>query len=277
MRRLLETLSLTSEHKGLLLLIADGLGGEYEDMVQHMPPGRYQFAGALASGDLRLGVTYQCGGNRAGDGGLAGAFLAGENLKVGIGTAHGWHPVGANFEITGVSGQWVRSLDGQPATESYASLFGRESKDWTLPPLNTLVRLYPLGVVQEDQQMVVRAPLRVEMDGSLRMSSTMETGAVGKLLVGSREKCLQAAREASQSALAELGEEHPPRFGIVFADVSWQMLFQGYEGAEMEAIRKVVGEEVPLVGGYTFGQLRHAAGSPRPEFLNQHIEVILFG
>ena len=40
MRRLLETLSLTSEHKGLLLLIADGLGGEYEDMVQHMPPGK---------------------------------------------------------------------------------------------------------------------------------------------------------------------------------------------------------------------------------------------
>jgi hypothetical protein len=32
-----------------------------------------------------------------------------------------------------------------------------------------------------------------------------------------------------------------------------------------------------IAGGYTFGQFTHMAGAPRPEFLNQHIEIVLIG
>ena len=97
-----------------------------------------------------------------------------------------------------------------------------------------------------------------------------------QLLVGSREKCVEAAKDAARQALDQL-DGAPPRLALVFADISWQMLFQGFEGAEVEAIRAVIGESVPLAGGYTFGQFTNMADAPRPEFLNQHIEVILFG
>ena len=36
-RGLLDSLALTSEHKGLLMFVADGLGGEYEEVIQHLP------------------------------------------------------------------------------------------------------------------------------------------------------------------------------------------------------------------------------------------------
>ena len=276
MREMFETLSLTSENKGLLLLIADGLHGEYEEMVQHLPPGRYQLAGCLAGGDLRLGRTHQFGGNRSGQDGLAAAFLSGDEVRVGIGTAHGWHPVGATFEVTSVSGQFVRGLDNESATEGYAKLFGKDGRDWRVPPLNTLVRLYPLGILREDKPTLVRAPLRVEMDGSLRMNANLREGDTCQLLVGSREKCLAAAQEAAREARAQL-DGVMPKFALVFADISWQMLFQGFEGAEIEAIQKVIGDDIPIAGGYTFGQFTNMADAPRPEFLNQHIEVVLFG
>jgi len=274
-REMISSLELTSEQKGLLLLVADGLNGSYEDVVNNLPPGRYKLAGCLAGGDVRLGRTYQLGGNRSGSGGLAAAFLSGPALKVGIGAAHGWQPVGAKFNITKVHGPWVRSLDHQPAAEGYASLFGRQARDWSFPPLNTLVRLYPLGIERNGQPLMVRTPLRVETDGSLRMSAELQENEVGHLMVGSREKCIQAARKAAKDALENLGGA-VPKLALVLADVSWQILFQGYEGTDIAAIREELGEDVVIAGGYTFGQFTHMAGAPRPEFLNQHIEIVLF-
>ncbi|MEJ2486311.1 MAG: FIST N-terminal domain-containing protein [Anaerolineales bacterium] len=275
-REAISSLSLTSEQKGLLLLVADGLNGNYEEVVNNLPPGRYQLAGCLAGGDVRLGRTHQLGGNRSGAGGLAAAFLSGSNLKVGIGTAHGWKPVGATFDITKVHGPWVRSLDHKPAVEGYANLFGRQVREWSFPPLNTLVRLYPLGIERDGQPLLVRTPLRVEADGSLRMSVELQENDVGHLMVGSREKCVEAARLAAKTALENLGGALP-KLALVMADVSWQILFQGYEGADIAAIREELGEEVMIAGGYTFGQFTHMAGAPRPEFLNQHIEIVLIG
>lgn len=274
-REMIRLLSLTSEQKGLLLLVSDGLNGNYEEVVSNLPPGRYQLAGCLAGGDVRLGRTHQLAGNRSGAGGLAAAFVSGPDMKVGVGTAHGWKPVGAKFMITKVHGPWVRSLDHKTAAEGYASLFGRQARDWSFPPLNTLVRLYPLGIERNGQPLLVRTPLRVETDGSLRMSAEVQENEVGHLLVGSREKCIEAARQAARTALENL-DGAVPKLALVMADVSWQMLFQGYEGADIAAIREELGEDVLIAGGYTFGQFTHTAGAARPEFLNQHIQIVLF-
>lgn len=275
LRDLLDTLGLTTDQKGLLLLAADGFGSDYEEMVHALPAGRYQLAGGLAAGDMRLGHTFQLGGDRFGKAGLAGAFLAGDHLKVGIGVAHGWQPVGAKMVVSASSGQWLRTLDGQPAAEGYARLFEKPAREWGQPPLNTLVRLYPLGFEEQDHSLSVRSPLRMEVDGSLRMNVHPREGGSVQLLVGSRERCLRAARTAAEQALEAL-EGEPPRFALVLADVSWQMLFQGYDSAEVQAVQEVLGSDVPIAGGYTLGQFCHPGGSHRPGFLNQHIEVVLF-
>jgi hypothetical protein len=273
---ILEGIGLTTEQQGMLLLVADGLNGDFEDLVHSLPAGRYKFAGCLAGGDLRIGKTYQLGGNKCGNGGLAGAFISGRRFKTSVGTAHGWEPVGAQFKITRVRGPWVRSLDGKPASESYAKLFGKQGRDWAFPPLNSLVQLYPIGVERENQPLLVRTPLRVEADGSFRMNAELHENSTGHLMVGSREKCREAAQQAAQDALDDL-EGAIPKLALVFVDSAWQTLFQGFEGEEVEAVQGVLGENIPIAGGYTFGQFAHTRGAPRPEFLNQHIEVILFG
>jgi hypothetical protein len=269
-------LEIQNRQNGVLLMVADGLGGSYEEMLGRLPSGNYSVAGCLSGGDLQVGRTYQLGGEKSGYDGLAAAFLAGEHLRLGVGAGHGWRPVGADFRVTHSRGQWLRSLNGKPASDGYATLFGRSARDWAFPPLNTLVRLYPLGVDREGLPMQVRTPLRVEADGSLRMSASLHDGMTGHLLVGSREKCLEAARKATGDALRAL-EGAQPKLAIVFADISWEMLFQGFAGAEVEAIREVLGRDVPMIGGYTFGQIAQLDGAPRPEFLNQHLEVVVLG
>ena len=54
------------------------------------------------------------------------------------------------------------------------------------------------------------------------------------------------------------------------------MLLKANPGAEIAAIQEILGEDVPIAGGYTLGQVTSDESS-KPKFLNQHIVVIAFG
>lgn len=254
-----------------ILFFADGFNGDAEQFCGAIAPD-LNITGALSSGDLHTGNTYQMAGSQTGTGGVVAAFLRG-NLKVGVGYDHGWDPVGSQFRVTRSRGFWLRTLDGRPASETYASLFGYPARDWAFPPLNYLARLYPLGV-EQGEDLVVRAPIRVEADGSFRMNATIRDGIDAYLLVGSRVACERAARQATQQALLQLGDAKPA-FALVLVDVAWQMLLKAQPGAEIAAVQEILGTKIPIAGGYTLGQVA-STGTTTPKFLNQHIVVMVF-
>src|SRR5512147_382417 len=202
-----------------LLFFADGFNGDADQLCNALSVGSVPLAGGLSSGDLHTGHSYQIAGPQNGTGALSAAFLRG-NLRVGVGMAHGWNPVGSQFRVTRSRGFWLRTLDGRPASETYAQLFGYPAREWAFPPLSHLARLYPLGVEQGDQ-LIVRAPLRVEADGSFRMNAPVRDGVDAYLLVGSRAACQQAAQKAARDALLQL-EDAKPVFALVFVDIAWQ-------------------------------------------------------
>jgi hypothetical protein len=255
-----------------LLFFADGFNGDAEQFCSALTPG-LKITGGLSSGDMHTGSTYQMAGNQSGSGGLVAAFMRG-NIKIGVGSDHGWDPVGSQFRVTRSRGFWLRTLDGRPASETYAELFGYPAREWAFPPLNYLTRLYPLGVQQGDE-MIVRSPIRVEADGSFRMNAPIRDGIDAYLLVGSYASCERAARQAAQNALLQLGNTKPA-FALVLADISWQMLLKSNPGIEIAAIQEILGTDIPIAGGYTLGQITPIEGAT-PKFLNQHIVVIVFG
>ena len=265
--------------EGNLLLIADGFNGDAKQVCAALPAGDYRIAGCLAGGDLHQARTYQIGGRQSGANGLAAAFISG-NLVIGVGAAHGWQPIGAYFKVTSASGPWVRTLDNKRAAEIYSELFNYPIRDWSFPPLNEIVRLYPLGLENKGQDsLLIRSPLRMESDGSLRMNTSIPEGSSVHILVGSTSNCLEAAKNAAKQALHELGKARPV-LALVMPDISWQKLFQASPGMEMQAVREVIGPNVPIVGGYTFGQIATSSEETdrkTPELLNQHFEIILFG
>jgi hypothetical protein len=256
-----------------VLFFGDGFNGDAEQFCNAISTNLNVFGG-LSSGDLHTGNTYQLTENQTGAGGLAAAFLRG-SIKIGVGTDHGWDPVGSQLRVTRSRGFWLRTLDGRPASESYASLFGYPARDWAFPPLSYLARLYPLGV-EQNEGLVVRAPIRVEADGSFRMNAAIRDGIDAYLLVGSRAACETAARNAAQQAIRQLGDSKPALV-LVLVDVAWQMLLKAQPGAEITAIQEILGENVPIAGGYTLGQVTTADENSKPKFLNQHIVVIAFG
>ncbi len=272
--RLMQVVNENRKSAQTVLFFADGFNGDAEQFCAALVDDQVQLVGALSSGDLHTGNTYQLTTLQSGSGGMAAAVLKG-GLKVGVGYAHGWSPVGTQFRVTRSRGFWLRTLDGRPASETYAQLFGYPAREWAFPPLNHLVRLYPLGI-DRGEDLLVRAPLRVEADGSFRMNAPIGDGVDAYLLVASPRSCREAAQQAARQALLGLGDSKPVLI-LMLVDIGWQMLLKGQSGAEVQAVREIVGENVPIAGGYTLGQIVPGPGINSPQFLNQHILVLAFG
>jgi len=264
---------LAEKENRALLFFADGFNGDADQLCSALP-NTTPLVGALSSGDLHTAHSYQLAGPQTGSGALAAAFLHG-NVQVGIGSAHGWNPVGSQFRVTRSRGFWLRTLDGRPASETYAQLFGYPAREWAFPPLSHLARLYPLGIEQGDN-LIVRAPIRVEADGSFRMNAPVRDGVDAYLLVGSRASCEQAAQQAAQQALQQL-QGIKPAFALVLVDLAWEMLLKSHPGAEITAVQEILGKNIPIAGGYTLGQIVPGRDTSPPQLLNQHIVVVVFG
>ena len=256
-----------------LFFFADGFNGDADQLCSAISNGSVPLVGALSAGDLHTGYSYQIAGPQTGTGALSAAFLRGD-IRIGVGAAHGWNPVGSQFRVTRSRGFWLRTLDGRPASETYAQLFGYPARDWAFPPLSHLARLYPLGMEQGDQ-LVIRAPIRVEADGSFRMNAPVRDGVDAYLLVGSRFSCENAAQQAAQQALQQL-DGKKPTFALILVDIAWQMLLKSHPGAEITAVQDILGKDVPILGGYTLGQIIPGKDSASPQLLNQHIVVVAF-
>ncbi len=257
-----------------VIFFADGFNGDAEQFCNSISPNNFRMVGSLSSGDLHTGNTYQIAGNQNGAGALAALTFSG-NLRMGVGHAHGWDPVGGHMRVTRSRGFWLRTLDARPASETYAELFGFPAREWGFPPLSHMARLYPLGMEQGDE-LVIRSPIRVEADGSFRMNASVRDGMDAFIMVGSRISCQKAAQDATQQALREL-DGVKPAFALVLVDIAWQMLLKATPGAEIAAIQEIIGEQIPIAGGYTLGQIVPGAEATSLDFLNQHIVVILIG
>jgi hypothetical protein len=272
--QMLRSLRLEAENGDILLLAADGVSGNVDALRQSLTHLHCDITGCLAGGELWKGRTYQVGGRQSGSGGLGAAVLSGD-IVIGQGAAHGWQSVGVVSRITSVKDHWLRALDDKPVSELYARLFGKSARAWVHPPLSELVRLYPLGR-QEAEDMVLYSPLRMEADGSLRMNGELPTNGVVELMVGSPERCRQAAQQAARQAKEALGPTMP-RLVLVFVDEAWRALFELEPRAEVEAVQEVIGADTPIMGGYTFGQIMRPTRGNGVQILNQHILVVLFG
>jgi hypothetical protein len=182
-----------------VIFFADGFNGDAEQFCSSISPNDFRMVGSLSSGDLHTGNTYQIAGNQNGAGALAALTFSG-NLRMGVGHAHGWDPVGRQMRVTRSRGFWLRTLDARPASETYAELFGFPAREWGFPPLSHMARLYPLGMEQGDE-LVIRSPIRVEADGSFRMNASVRDGMDAFIMVGSRISCQKAAQDASNRPL----------------------------------------------------------------------------
>ena len=259
-----------------LMLAVDGVAGSLLPVCAVLADLPLMAGGYLSSGSHSAGRTSVIGKNQTASGALSAAMLSGR-FRIGSGSGHGWQDTGLHFEVTKARDVWVQALDGRPVTEMLAKIFGRPAREWSFPPLNELIRLYPLGIepaLREDE-LILRSPLRVEVDGSMRMSTPVAEGSRVHLMLGDPEGCLRAAEAAVHQALAELGSARP-LIALAFIDLAWLYLFENRPNQIAQVLQDALGS-IPLAGAYTLGQMVRTSLNSPPVINNQGLTVQIIG
>jgi hypothetical protein len=188
-----------------------------------------------------------------------------------VGIRHGWHPYGPPTMVTRAHGATAVELDYQRAFEVYRQVAHDNGDDVSEGEFARFAMTHPLGIPQPNGEYVIRDPLAVELDGSLRCVAEVPDGSTMRVMQGDHDDLLRAARSAASAARE--GVLGPPGGAIVFDCVSRYLILGRDIRSELAAIQEGVGRETPMMGCLTLGELG-TVGSVAPQFHNKTAVVM---
>lgn len=277
----------TGELRGLLIFsnMLQGEAGETLLGLQEVLGTSVPTTGAAAGDELAFVRTFQYRDGVVADNAVVGLALSGECV-VSIGAQHGWIPVGTPQKVTRAEGARIFELEGKKATSIYEEYFGENLSELRTEPLARSALGYPLGIrTDENDGYLIRNPLAAEEDGSLTFAAAIPEGAEVRLMIGSKEKALTAARIATESLMERFKRSHvSPKLILVFESVSRKRLLGALIKDETNVILDIVGRDTPTCGVASFGEYAPAIhaidgeSAPRPAlFQNGTITIVGIG
>jgi hypothetical protein len=257
---------------------AEIVRGVLESLGEHFP-----VVGGAPGDDFLFKQTYQYLNNKVYSGSVVALGMTGK-LHIGIGVKHGWIPVGKPMIVTKSEGSLLYEVDNQPAIKVYEDYFGKErAAELREKALAQLAITYPLGMkVEGSNELLIRDPISVDEKGAITCAAEIPEGSEIRLMVGSREKAVEVAKEAAEAAVSQLGEAEP-RAVIIFNCIARNKLFGEHAGDEIDAIKSAVGIDVPLIGFYTYGEQAPLGGEVRniekcnSAFHNETVVIFVIG
>lgn len=192
-------------------------------------------------------------------------------VPMSLGARHGFQPYGPPRLVTRAEGASAIELEYEPAFEVYRSAAEARGDHVDEGVFAAFAMTHPLGIPQANGTHVIRDPLSVEADGSLRCVGEVPDGCLVRVMHADPAELIASARLASADARS--GLQGPPGGAIVFDCVSRAKLLGSDLRDELKAIQKGLGPGVPMIGCLTFGEVGSLSDSA-PQFLNKTTVVV---
>lgn len=275
-------MNLKQGKRHFFMMFPDGLKGNVADIIrgcQEVLGTSFPIVGGSSADDFLFNKTYQFFENNLHTDSVPGILFCGD-IEVGIGARHGWYPIGKPLKVTKAEANVIHELGGYPAAKIYEDYFGKRVAELRDEPLARMAIMYPLGMsIPGEEECIVRNALRVERDGSLVCAGEVPDGSEIRVMMGSRETALKAARKAAEIAMEGLRRKKP-RIVFVFDSVSRHKLFGRMSSVEIDIIKEVFGQGVKIIGFYTYGEqapLGATINLGQAFFHNETIVVVAIG
>lgn len=259
---------------------ADIVRGVLDILGPHFP-----VVGGAAGDDFLFQKTYQYRDDEVVSGAVAGVGMAGK-FTLGIGVRHGWVPIGMPMKVTKAEGAVLHELDGKPAVSIYEDYFGQKAEELRKEPLARLAITYPLGlkIPEYEEEYLIRDPITVDDKGAITCAAEIPQGSEVRLMIGSKEKAIEAAEVAARHLMKEFEiDKTKPKFILMFNCIAREKLFAQKANDEIQAVMEIIGHDVPLLGFYTYGEQAPLGGEVRniekcdPRFYNETMVMLGVG
>ncbi|MCX5709667.1 MAG: FIST C-terminal domain-containing protein [Candidatus Omnitrophica bacterium] len=266
--------------RDLGVIFSDGLkvpGSSLINGLQEKLGSSFPLAGACASDNLTFKKTFQYYGEEVFSDSACGVIWGGK-LNFGLGIKHGWKPLGKPRIITKSFGNVVQEIDGEPAVKVYQEYFSfdlaRLKKE-----LRLISILYPIGLrIPGEKEYLLRSLLAIEDNGAIVCQGNVPAGSSIRLMIGTRESCLEATRQAALEAKRGMAGKNID-FVLVFDSVSRYILLGRRAGDELAIIKEYF-KDTPVLGLYTYGEqapLQSANYYGKAYFHNQSVAILAAG
>ncbi len=267
----------------LFMMLLDGLsenGAAAVRGVQEVFGKNFPIMGGSAGDDFLFKKTYQYYNDQVLSNAMIGIGLSGK-FSFGAGVRHGWEPIGLPMKVTKAKGGKLIEVNNRPALSIYEDYFGKKAEELTKEPIAKMAYTYPLGMsVEGSPELLIRDVVIADEKGVITCAAEIPEGSEIRLMLGDREKAIQAAKEAAENALAQLKGTKPKAI-FVFNCVARHKLLGARRGEEIAAIQNVLGKNVPLIGFYTYGEQAPLGGVLGPEcfsvFHNETMALLVLG
>lgn len=262
-----------------LMILSDVLTGNGADIVRGI---QAEFSdevllfGGAAGDDFLFKKTFSYLDNKVLSSSLVGVGFMG-NFSIGIGVRHGWEPIGLPMKITKSEGAVLKEVDNKPAVRIYEDYFGKKAEELKKEPLARMAITYPLGMkIEASDEFLIRDPITVNEEGAITCAAEVPEGAEVNLMIGSKEEAIKAAEKAAITAKEQLKGKTPAAI-IVFNCIARNKLFGRYADKEIKVIKSILGENVPLIGFYTYGEIAPfgISGKYRKSYFHNETVVIV--
>ncbi len=266
----------------ILMMFLEAVGVNGSAVVRGIQQGLgepFPIIGGMASDASTFTKTYQYYNKQVFVDNAVGVGLSGK-FAYGVGVKHGWESIGLPVKVTKSVGSIVQEVNNKPAIQFFKDFFGEKAKQLE-KPLSRICYAYPLGMsVKGSDELLIRNAFVATEKGEIICAGEVPQGSEIRLMLGDEEKAIKAAKEAAEYAKEQL-KGAKPRAIFVFNCAARYMLLGSRADEEIEAIQKVLGKEVPLIGFYTYGEQAPLAGilglECRSVFHNETMTLMVLG
>ncbi len=241
------------------MVLTDALAGYADDLIEKitvLTGGMYQLFGGGAGDDAHFRRTHVfCGTEAVHDAAVALEILS--NKPLGIGVCHGWVPAGAPMRVTEADGMRLISLNAVPAVEVFAE-HARATGQVFDPEQPLPFFLHNVLGIRSGGGYKLRVPLQTQADGSVACAAEVPAGSTVAIMKATGASAAEAAVEATQRALRQLGG-HKPEVAIFFDCVATRLRTGREFGFELAALQETLGP-ARFAGCNSYGQIARAEG-----------------
>lgn len=199
---------------------------------------------------------------------IAGVGFYGESLVVGYGSMGGWDLFGVQRRVTRSQNNVLYELDGKPALALYKEYLGDRASELPASGL-----LFPLAILQDDQDPIVRTILSIdEEQQAMVFAGDIPQGCRVALMRANFERLIDGAEGASlltHERLKANGEQnYSDILTIAISCVGRKLVLGSHTEDELEAVLDKMPDKTSQIGFYSYGEIaKHNSG--KCELFNQ--------
>ena len=250
--------------RNLSIIFSDGLINEGTSLINGLQEnlGRsFPLIGGFASDNFTFQKTFQYFNKELLSESCCGVLFGG-GINFGLGIKHGWKPLGKMRCANKSRGNIINEIDGRPAVKLYEDYLAKDTLELA-EELRRISIFYPLGIyLPGEKEYLLRNVLSVDNDGSLRFQGDVPQGSMVRIMISTKETCLEATRQAIDDSkksiynpMTEHHKKNANNFIIAFSSLSRYLLLRRGAEKELEIIKKGFGQNTPILGLYTHGEV----------------------